>query len=85
MALGIDGDELTQVDVGDIERHHHLLNADNVRLSLHDGKRLLDRVQLAIVRVQAHKFSRLYRVCLGWQRGNRVEEHRQREADRVPQ
>ena len=78
-----DWGESRQLDVENIDRPACQLQAGGVGLSLKDGKRLLERLQQAIVRIQAYEFSELHRACTRSQRWNPVKDYRQRKVDTV--
>lgn len=81
--LTTDWGDATQLDIESIECPARLLQADRLALSLQDGKRLLERLQQAVVRMQAYEFCELHRVCTRCRRGNPVKDYRQRKVETV--
>ena len=81
--LTTDWGEVTQVEIEELARPACQLQADTVGLSLQDGKRLLERVQQAVVQLQAYEYCQLHRMCKRSHRWNPVKDYYQRKLDTI--
>ena len=81
--LTTDWGDISEQEVHRIERPGHLLRRENVGLSIGDGKRVLERLQRAVLVSQTHEFCALHRVCSRCHRLTPIKDYQQRKVDTV--
>ena len=81
--LTTDWGETNQVEVARIERPAVKFQAENLGLSLEDGKEVLRHLQQAVAFAQAQEYCDLNRVCQRCHRWNPVKDYRVRKVDTV--